>query len=117
LKVSFDSGGDPLTKLQLVQRVLNLFKIEGICLDKFGLARALGFCVEACNSLAALEMLESFPNVADIVCFNVAISACASEGNSGQALLLLSRMREGGLNPDSISYNSVLFAFLKVLIE
>jgi pentatricopeptide repeat protein len=117
LKVSFESDGDPLTKLQLVQRVLKIFETKKIYLDKFGLARALGFCVKACNSEAALKMLESFANVADIVCFNVAISACASEGRSSQALLLLSRMRERGLNPDSVSYNAVILAFLKVIFK
>jgi len=96
-------------------RILEMMKADGIKPDAFSYSNVISACGFAGRWREAMELIQTQradPRVRpNIVSYTSAISACARSGRFVEAEELFSDMKNDGIEPDRVSYNSLIYAF------
>jgi len=86
---------------------------RNVPVDILVLNMALGACVRAEKLSAAEDLLESFKSVRDVISFNNVIKAYANAGNYKKAVDMVAKIKESGLCPSMVTYNTAMDACVR----
>merc|ERR1719159_596140 len=92
--------------------VFDRLKVSGASLNSMAYNSLLDACIQCNDSARALKLFEQMKadGFIDVVSFNITLKMYLRTNKHHEAELLLTQMREHGLNPNKITYNELINA-------
>lgn len=93
--------------------ILEHMQSRDVPLDSLVLNIVLGACVRAEELAVAEELLEKYESVRDVISFNNILKGYAHTHQYQEALAMTKRMKDTGVNPTMVTYNTVMDACVR----